>query len=50
VFTLNEGASAIGPHVRQEKKEIGGLRSIYTVNMAGFKSAPLTSSESLKFA
>jgi hypothetical protein len=29
----------------RKKQELRGLRRIYTVNMAGYKSAPLTSSE-----
>jgi hypothetical protein len=33
----------------RRKQELGGLRSIYTVNMAGYKSAPMTSSESSSF-
>jgi hypothetical protein len=30
----------------RRKQELRGLRSIYTVKMAGYKSAPMTSSES----
>jgi hypothetical protein len=30
----------------RKKQELRGLSSIYTVNMAGYKSAPVTSSES----